>query len=374
MTEQATLQPSEAIMFSLRSLYDRYGYSIYKMNKFEEYDLYAHNKDFLISDGVITFTDTNGKLMALKPDVTLSIVKNTKDTVDTVQKLYYNENVYRVSKGSRTFKEIMQVGLECLGNVDDYCIYEVLKLALESLRTIKANSILDISHLGLLSEVMDNIGIPPENQAELMHFIGEKNRHDLADACRALGVSEDKVSLLKQLVAIHGEAGEVLPSFEKLLSGMVSSQTLARFSNTVSALNSGDTKGMLHIDFSVVDDMHYYNGFVFKGFVEGIPSGILSGGQYDTLMKKMNRKSGAIGFAVYLDMLEQLGSLADKYDVDTLLIYDSSSSAAKIGEAAQAIMQSGKSVMVQSSVPSDIKYRKLMKIQNGEVITLENRA
>ena len=35
MTEQATLQPSEAIMFSLRSLYDRYGYSIYKMNKFE---------------------------------------------------------------------------------------------------------------------------------------------------------------------------------------------------------------------------------------------------------------------------------------------------------------------------------------------------
>ena len=38
------------------------------MSKFEEYDFYAVNKDFLVSDSVITFTDTNGKLMALKPD------------------------------------------------------------------------------------------------------------------------------------------------------------------------------------------------------------------------------------------------------------------------------------------------------------------
>ena len=78
MTNRSLL-PNEAITFALRSLYDRYGYSRYKMNKFEEYDLYARNKDFLICESVITFTDLDGKLMALKPDVTLSIVKNTKD-------------------------------------------------------------------------------------------------------------------------------------------------------------------------------------------------------------------------------------------------------------------------------------------------------
>ena len=54
MTNRSLL-PNEAITFALRSLYDRYGYSRYKMNKFEEYDLYARNKDFLISDSVITF-------------------------------------------------------------------------------------------------------------------------------------------------------------------------------------------------------------------------------------------------------------------------------------------------------------------------------
>ena len=130
----ASLGFSEKVIFSLRSLYEKYGYSQYKMSKFEEYDLYARNKDFLISDSVITFTDTNGKLMALKPDVTLSIVKNSKDAPDFVQKLYYNENVYRVSKRSHAFQEIMQVGLECIGMVDDYCICEALMLAAQSLR------------------------------------------------------------------------------------------------------------------------------------------------------------------------------------------------------------------------------------------------
>ena len=66
-----SLSFQEKVIFSLRGLYRSYGYTQYKMSKFEEYDLYANNKDFLISDRVITFTDTNGKLMALKPDVTL---------------------------------------------------------------------------------------------------------------------------------------------------------------------------------------------------------------------------------------------------------------------------------------------------------------
>ena len=60
------------------------------------------------------------------------------------------------------------------------------------------------------------------------------------------------------------------------------------------------------VDFSVVNNMNYYNGIAFKGFIDGIPTGILSGGQYDRLLLKMNKKTQAIGFAVYLDELEKL--------------------------------------------------------------------
>ncbi|MBQ5649696.1 MAG: ATP phosphoribosyltransferase regulatory subunit, partial [Clostridia bacterium] len=91
------LKNDEKAVYALRTLFRQYGYLPFKMSKFEEYDLYVKNKDFLVSDKVITFSDTNGKLMALKPDVTLSIIKNGEDEAGCKQKVYYNENVYRVS-------------------------------------------------------------------------------------------------------------------------------------------------------------------------------------------------------------------------------------------------------------------------------------
>ena len=86
------LKKEDRNILSLRHLYEQYGFVHYKMNKFEEYDLYVSNKDFLSGDNIITFTDTNGRLLALKPDVTLSIVKNYREAAGTVQKVYYNEN------------------------------------------------------------------------------------------------------------------------------------------------------------------------------------------------------------------------------------------------------------------------------------------
>lgn len=374
MSSKLSRQPSDNIVSSLCSIYDRYGYSRYKMNKFEEYDLYAHNKDFLISDGVITFTDTNGKLMALKPDVTLSIVKNTKDSADNVNKLYYNENVYRISKGSRTFKEIMQTGLECIGEVDDYCIYEVLKLAADSLQSIDENSILDISHIGILSDVIDKIGAPREYKDKIFHLVGEKNLHELTRTCSELNIDDEKVSVLKELSSLHGTPDNVLPKMKNLLSGIADDGVLSQFENIVSALNKGSLKKCVRIDFSVVDDIRYYNGIVFKGFVEGIPVSVLSGGQYDTLMRKMNRKSQAIGFAVYLDALEQYGKTRDEYDVDAVLLYGNDEKLENVANLAEILSSQGSSVSVQKQIPNGLKYKKLFKIENGEVKTIENNA
>ena len=77
MIDTSILSFSEKAVFSMRNLFLKSGYRQFKMSKFEEYDFYSKNKDFLVADGVITFNDTNGKLLALKPDVTLSIIKNS---------------------------------------------------------------------------------------------------------------------------------------------------------------------------------------------------------------------------------------------------------------------------------------------------------
>ena len=85
------MNSGEKAEFLLRNLYEACGFSRFKMNKFEEYDLYVRNKDFLISDSVITFTDTSGKLLAMKPDVTLSIIKNFRKEGKTLHKVFYDQ-------------------------------------------------------------------------------------------------------------------------------------------------------------------------------------------------------------------------------------------------------------------------------------------
>lgn len=356
----------EKAVFQLRNLYRKYGYTQYKMSKFEEYDLYVRNKDFLVSDNIITFTDTNGKLMALKPDVTLSIIKNTEDVPGTVHKVYYNENVYRVSGGTQAFKEIMQTGLECIGDIDDYCICEVLTLAAESLKNISEDFVLDISHLGVLSSVIDSLGVSSDAAKKITQAAGEKNIHAIGAICDAEGVNSESI---KKLVSTYGSLEKVAPVLDEL-----STPEAERLKNIVSVLEKSGLKGKVRIDFSVINDMSYYNGFVFKGFINGVASGILSGGQYDKLMHKMGRKSGAIGFAVYLDLLERLTGTSKDFDVDIVMLYDEGLDVEPIKKAVNSLIAGGHTVMAQKQIPAKIRYKQLVKITMEGVETLENNA
>ena len=114
------LKPQERASLRLRAIYERSGYRKYRMGRFEEYGLYQENLHFLPSEQVITFTDLDGRLLALKPDVTLSIAKNAQTVDGGCAKYYYMENVYRPSLESHTFQEISQMGLEFIGGQGGY--------------------------------------------------------------------------------------------------------------------------------------------------------------------------------------------------------------------------------------------------------------
>ena len=324
--EGADLNNREKAMFALRALYSSHGFSLYRMSKFEEFDLYARNRDFMDSASIITFTDTDGMLMALKPDVTLSIVKNNRHIGNNIRKIYYNENIYRISPKTHFFKEIMQVGLECLGKIDDECICEVLLMAAESLNVLSDSAVLDISNLDILSGIIAKCDVTKEVEDEITKCIGEKNLHGLCKICADNELSREQTELLKKLIKLYGEPKMVISELEKVIAGFdeslseetreVFAESIRKLKMIVDAFEGTGLEDMLRIDFSVVSDLNYYNGIIFKGFVEGVPDGVLSGGQYDKLMDNMNRNSRAIGFAVYMDYLGKLS----KFDGEEVII------------------------------------------------------
>ena len=363
MIDEKLLKSEERAVYALRQLYRSYGYRPFKMSKFEEYDLYVRNKDFLVSDRIITFNDTNGKLMALKPDVTLSIIKNGEDVPGCKQKVCYNENVYRVSGGTQQFKEIMQTGLECIGDLDRYDIFEVVSLAAASLAMISEDYVLDISHLGLLQALLDGVGEDETLRRSVAHFIAEKNAHDLETLCREQNVPEDRIRELVDFVGFYGDMDTVLTRLAPICVSETAKNALAELRALRDLLKTTDFADKICFDFSIVNDMNYYNGFVFKGFLNGICEGVLSGGQYDKLMRKMGRKSGAVGFALYLDLLEELNDNRGGVDADVLLLYDEDTDAAAVAREIAFQVKAGKTVSAQKAIPPKFRYGELIELK-----------
>ena len=111
---------------------------------------------------------------------------------------------------------------------------------------------------------------------------------------------------IKSLIHTYGIPKDVILKLEESEFSSVIKDEIDLLKSISDTLIKNGFEKNARIDFSVINNMKYYNGIAFKGFINGVPEGVLSGGQYDKLMNKMGKKSKAIGFAVYLDVLDRI--------------------------------------------------------------------
>ncbi len=300
MMDNLILSASEQAVFRLRGLFAAAGYRPFQTSKFEEYNLYSENKEFLVSEGVITFTDTNGRLLALKPDVTLSIIKNAGG--GGLQKYYYNENVYRIAGATKSYREIMQTGIECIGDIGEKETVEATALALKSLSSLSGAFLLQLGDVRLLHTLLGGLGLTQEEKKAALTAIMQKNTGVIAEC-----LSPEKYEGVKVFIRKYERAENALAALADLAVGAEAEEQLAELSRIVRALTELGFGEHISIDFSIIGEGGYYSGLVFRGFIGGAAERVLSGGRYDNLLKKMGKSGGAIGFAVYLDAIERLG-------------------------------------------------------------------
>ena len=302
----ANLQPKERASFALRALYEAAGCRKYHMGRFEEYGLYQENRSFLSSEQVITFTDLDGRLLALKPDVTLSIAKTAQPAPGETLRYYYHENVYRPSAESHTFKEISQMGLEILGAVGEAQVQQAVCLAARSLDALGAEWVLEVSHMGYLFGLFDALGVPDAARAKLLEKLREKNAHELRAAAGAAGLADAAADILCSVLSLCGSYADTLAKAAALCRNDAMRAAVAELEALAVPLEKAG--GVIRLDMTLAGEMEYYNGLVFQGYLKALPRPLLKGGRYDLLMQKFTPGAGAIGFAVYLDELDRLSA------------------------------------------------------------------
>lgn len=324
------LSQEDKTVLCLKNLYRCFGYDKYKLSCFEEYGFYLKYKSFLQSDKILSFTDLDGRLMALKPDITLSIIKNARDNSSEPQKLYYNETVYRENTNTSTFKEINQMGLEYIGCINQYALCEVALLAKMSLCEISCNNVLELSHLGFVTGLLEFLGIESEKE-DVLKALKAKSAHSLRNLCK------DKAELL-QLCEISGSFENSYQKAKMLCKNNKMEAALAELKAVNDALTEAGQEG-IRLDFTLLNDTEFYDGLLMAGYVEGVAHAVLSGGGYNSMMQKLKKSCGAIGFAVYLSELEYVK--AAQPNLTDIVIYSNGGSEAKLLAAVSKFAKQG---------------------------------
>ena len=357
-----TLPREEQLSIYLGNLYEQFGYSRFKMSRFEEYDFYTKYKSFLPKSQFITFNDTDGKLMVLKPDITLSIVKNANCDGTSAEKIYYTEKVYRTIPGTGDFKEISQMGLEWLGNLSSYTLIETAWLAVKSLAAISDKWVLDISHLGFVNGLIDHLNIDDKTKKDIMLSIEGKNKHELAIKADAAGLNDYDINMLLNLIDLSGSADGVLKKAYDMVKNEDMHKALDEIQLVINSFKGNMEYDNIRIDFSIIGDMNYYNSIVLSGYIEGISSAVLIGGRYDNLLKHMHKKdTGAIGFALRFDEVARLFAQHKPKAYDAYIISDEKTDPIMLYKAVEGLTASGKSVLTGKN-PKAVNAKKYYKV------------
>ena len=372
MTDYSTLKRDEQVSLFLRGLYERHGYKKFRMGKFEEYDFYSRNRDYFADSRLLAFTDLDGKLMALRPDVTLSIIKGTKATEEVSEKLYYTENVYRASHSATEYKESYQIGIEHIGKVSPYTSLEMVSLAVRSLRLIDSGCVLSLSHTGFLSELFAGLGIDASAEKSIRSCIEGKNVHGIR-AMTGNGITQAQADAIISVMSVSGSFAQVLKSAKELCITEGMTSALCELEQLYIAL--GEYRANIRLDFSIPCNTRYYNGLIFCGYVKGVPRAVLAGGRYDNLMERMGKKGlQAIGFALYFDELERFLNTQSQAPLDAVVLYDENSDINTVADMVKLLTGDGKKVWTGESLPRDRKWKKLIKITGNSVKEEEGNA
>jgi ATP phosphoribosyltransferase regulatory subunit len=360
----------EEYSIGLRRLFESFGYKKFKMRKFEKYELYLENKSFLRNGNIITVTDPKGRLLAIKPDVTLSIVKNVRADI-LPEKFYYNESVYIADIEDGSIKESTQIGLEYIGNLDLRALAEILYLASESLSRVDSDYRIAISHMSFVSDILIDSGLEETERNQIVKLISEKNLHGIKALCGSLNVDEAITERICSLAFVCGELREEIKIAKRFVCGNASRagyEELVALSEVIEEFGLSDK---FILDFSLMNDMNYYNGLVFQGFIQGVPKNVLSGGRYDNLVRRFGVETSAAGFAVFTDVLDKFRYESEEFDYDIFLLYSNKCKAETVLKKELEFTNQGLRCIAFDCEPEGLKYKKKAVLSSDGSIRYE---
>lgn len=282
------------------------GYAYIQPTIFEDYDGLFTLSGILKKESTVKVVSDNFRILILRPDITLNIMKNLIPLWEENLrlKLFYNASVYR-SRANSTVNELEQMGIEYLGEDSLKASKEVIEIALRVLKKYNENFILELGNSKYVNAIFKELNICEKDVILLKKLIYKKNKSEIAEFIKALNLRKEIKDIFLNILNFQGN----IDYTSKMAESFYMNEEMKAAIEELKTLNySMENCYSKHIyyDLSMITELDYYTGVVFKGYYPDSSGEIVSGGRYDSLTEKFGRKISAVGFSIDTDELSRV--------------------------------------------------------------------
>jgi len=274
------------------------------------YDLFEQGMGQAEAQRGFRFTDNDGRLLALRPDVTSSVARMAATLLaerPRPLRFCYAAPVFRQQPQSHAEwrRENTQLGCELIGVGGHAADLEVLRLAAEILARLDLQSsyCITINNVEIFNGVAAHLNLPAAAREQLRRLIDTRETAELRHFLETYANGESKAFL--KATQLTGKR-EVIQTARSVIANSRSVAALDALEELWTEIESLGLADQFEIDLSDVSSLDYYTGLSLKVFVHGAGTSVGRGGRYDGLTGNFGRAEPAVGFVLNLDALTEV--------------------------------------------------------------------
>jgi histidyl-tRNA synthetase len=298
---------SEVLSWITQSFADivkKFGYREVRTPVVESFQLFALKSGEEIRESMFVFKDKAGREVALRPEVTPSVVRVYLKEMRHYPKpirVYYIGNVFRYDEPQfGRYREFTQAGVEILGGEDLHYDVELVEVLEEFYNSIGLKKrIYKVNNIAVFKEIAKRANIDGAELDRFLHYLdkgmydkasellrlkGMYEEGELVDELSQLKESIDKLEAMKNIV-LRARASEELMKHVEILE---------KYLEMVKSIGAE-----VVVEPAFARGIAYYTGIIFEVVVPGFPVSIAGGGRYNDLTCVYGGESLATtGFAI----------------------------------------------------------------------------
>lgn len=293
------------LQMQIEEILDKWGYKEVVTPTTEFYETFNSQFQDLREEDLYKFFDNKGKIMVLRPDMTIPIARvvGTKfKGITETMRFRYSSNVFRLNESLGGKKnEYTDCGVELIGAKAEESDLEIILTALDVLKVLEDYKYkLEIGNINFFNSAIKDLNLDDEERMKLAELIDRKSLKELEDFLNYLKVKNEYKMFFKKLPWLFGDESILDEGLKYAFNDELKESItyLRKFAEVLKKL--GYEKTVLY-DLGMVPRLNYYTGITFRGYVDGVGTAVLSGGRYDKLISTFGDDKPAVGFSMNLD-------------------------------------------------------------------------